>query len=174
VADKHRLPVVNAPAPSRSPEPQPEEAHPAWHWIGLGTVAVFVAWLPLSYFAERIRRWATEGWLGAPATPEDAARAIAALGAAQRAELGLLMAAIHGAALAIAAFAGGLFVGRYGGDTIGAREASLAGLTAALLASALAWSGLSWVPLVAIALAAASAFAGGRAGVARRPASGAR
>ena len=178
VATKRRLPVLQSERPSaptrRGSEdlpnapPEGDEARPPWHWIGFGTVAVFAVWLPLSYVAELVRRRATEAWIGSPASPEETARAIAALSAGERARFGLVMFATHGTALALASFAGGYLVGRYGGEKIGAREASLAGLMAAIIAAVLAWSGVSWVPLVTLAVATAGAYAGGRAGVKRR------
>jgi tRNA-(ms[2]io[6]A)-hydroxylase len=158
---KRRLPVI-------SPQGQEEgEARPPWQWVGFGTVAIFAAWLPLAYLAELVRRRVTFAWLGDAQTPEDAARALAALAPADRAKLGVSMFLVHGAGLAIAAFAGGYLVGRWGGAA-GAREAALAGLAAALIASVLGWSGISWVPLVTIALAALFAWLGGRRGIARR------
>jgi hypothetical protein len=164
---KRRLPVLKEPASSRDVEA--ETRRPPWQWAGFGTVAIFVAWLPLSYLAELARRRATAAWLGDGGAPEDAARAFAALAPAERAKLGLTVFLLHGGALALAAFAGGYLVGRWGGAA-NERQAALAGVTAALVASVLAWTGISWVPLVTIALAALFAWMGGRTGVrGRRP-----
>jgi hypothetical protein len=159
---KRRLPVLKAEGGG-----EPEETRPPWQWVGFGTVAIFVAWLPLSYLAEVVRRRATAAWLGDASTPEEAARALSALAPADRAKLGLTVFLVHGGGLALAAFVGGYLVGRWGGAAT-EREAALAGVAAALVASVLGWSGISWVPLVTIALAALFAWLGGRSGVRRR------
>jgi tRNA-(ms[2]io[6]A)-hydroxylase len=159
---KRRLPILNPQG-----HEEEEKARPPWQWIGFGTVAIFAAWLPLAYLAELVRRRVTFAWLGDAATPEDAARALAALAPADRAKLGLTVFLLHGGGLAIAAFAGGYLVGRFG-SAAGAREAALAGLTAALIASILGWSGISWVPLVTIGVAALFGWLGGRRGVRAR------
>lgn len=175
---KRRLPVLNAPPPAPPPAKDAEgghdeeegEARPPWHWIGFGTVAVFAVWLPLSYVAELVRVRAMVAWIGSPESAEATAAAIAALSPEARAKLGLVLFFTHGTALAIAAFAGGMLVGRYGSGAAGVREAALAGLMAALVATVLAWGGVSWVPLVTLAVATAAAALGGRAGKGRRPA----
>ena len=163
MAEKRRLPVLKEAAPDAAAE----EARPPWQWVGFGAVAIFVVWLPLSYLAELARRRATLAWLGGAETPEDAARALSALAAADRAKLGLIVFVLHGGALAVAALAGGYLVGRWGENT-NARIAALAGLAAAVLASILGWSGISWVPLVTVALATLFAWAGGRLGLRRK------
>jgi hypothetical protein len=96
-------------------------------------------------------------------------RAVAALPPESYAKLRLLFAVTHGAALALASLAGGILVGRFGGERIGPREAALAGIMAALIATVLSWQGPSWLPLVALALAGGFAALGGRIGVERRP-----
>jgi hypothetical protein len=162
MAEKRRLPVLKS-----SSEEGGDEERPPWQWVGFGAVAVFVVWLPLSYLAEVARRRATIAWLGGAETPEEAARALAAMAGPDRVKLGLLVFVLHGGALALAAFAGGYLVGRWGERT-NERIAALAGVAAAVLASVLAWSGISWVPLVTVVVAALFAWAGGRAGVRRR------
>ena len=169
VDKKRRLPVLNAPPAAGGGEEEEGEARPPWHWIGFGTVAVFAVWLPLSYVAELVRVRAMVAWIGSPPTAEATAEAIAALSPEARAKLGLVLFFTHGSALALAAFAGGMLVGRYGGAQAGVREAALAGLMAALVATLLAWGGVSWVPLVTIAVATLAAALGGRAGKRRRP-----
>src|SRR5437764_5330805 len=122
---KRKLPVLQPPPPSQSPDEGPER--PPWQWIGFGTVAIFVAWLPLAWLAERVSRAAVARVLaGEPLSGEDAARTVAALDAAGRARLGVAMVVPNLAALGLAAFAGGWLVGRYGAGA-GAREATLAG-----------------------------------------------
>ncbi len=166
VEKKRRLPVLNAPPPSTGGGggEEDDDARPPWHWIGFGTVAVFATWVPLSYVAELVRARAMVAWIGSPQTPEGTAEAIASLGPDARAKLGLVLFFTHGTALALAAFAGGMLVGRYAGASAGVREAALAGLMAAVVAAVLAWSGVSWVPLVTIAVATAASAAGGRVG----------
>src|SRR5262249_27861615 len=155
-----RLPVLKA-------EEGAEDERPPWQWVGFGTVAIFVAWLPLSYVAELLRRRMTAAWLGDTRSPEEAARALAALAPADRVKLGLAMTLLHGGGLALAAFAGGYLVGRWGRATSD-RHAALAGFAAALVATVLAWNGVSWVPLVTLGLAAFFAWLGGRKGARRR------
>jgi hypothetical protein len=171
VDKKRRLPVLNTPSSPGAPNAPSAESgeddgapRPPWHWIGFGTVAVFVVWVPLSYVAELVRARATRAWIGDPETPEAAAAVIAALGPGDRAKLGLVVFVVHGLALAASAFAGGWLVGRYAKESAGVREAALAGFMAALVATVLAWSGLSWVPLVTMAVAAAAGAVGGRVG----------
>jgi tRNA-(ms[2]io[6]A)-hydroxylase len=160
--------MLKAPLPADE-EP---EARPPWHWVGFGTIAVFAAWLPLAYLAELLRRRITAAWLGELTSAEDTARALDALAPADRAKLGLAMFLVHGAALAVGAFAGGYLVGRFGPSPAGARpsgrEGALAGFAAALLASILAWSGITWVPLVTLALSTLFAWLGAKVGARRR------
>jgi MFS family permease len=76
------------------------------------------------------------------------------------------MALPHAVALAIAAFVGGFLVGRYGGDPVGRREATLAGLMAGIVALVLAFAqgGISWPPLVVVILATVFSALGGARG----------
>lgn len=164
VDNKRRLPVLKQESAPSAEEPE----RPPWHWVGFGTVAIFAVWLPFAYVAELVRQRATAAWIGRPDSPEDAARAIAALSAEGRVKLGLVIFVTHGGALFVAALAGGLLVGRYGGAGVGVREAALAGLMAALIAVLLSWSGISWVPLVAVAIATLGAALGGSRGAKRR------
>jgi tRNA-(ms[2]io[6]A)-hydroxylase len=148
VEPKRKLPIVRD-----SPAEPHEEPRPPWHWIGFGTVAIFGAWLPLAYFAELIGVRLAGGDLEAmTATARD------------RAKLGLALFAPHFIALLVATWLGGFLVGRYGGDKIGAREAALSGVAAAILACALARTGVSWVPVAVVAVAAGGALLGGRSG----------
>jgi hypothetical protein len=74
------------------------------------------------------------------------------------------------APLVVAALAGGFLVGRFG-KPAGVREALLAGLATGLVAVALTALSGPWSPvsLVVVAIATASAWAGGALGVKRRP-----
>jgi hypothetical protein len=145
VATKRRLPVLKAP-----PEADPDEPpRPPWQWVGFGTLAVFVVWLPLSWLAT-VAVTRIEGLEQAPVTR------------------GL----VFGAGLALAAMAGGFLVGRWGTTEVGVREAALAGLSAALVATVLAWgtAGFSLGALATVVFAVPPAALGGWLGLKRRPA----
>lgn len=159
-APKRRLPVL----PAGDHDHDAPEERPPWQWSAIGAGAVFLVWLPLAELAAR----AAVLVAGSP-PPAGAAST------RQRAAL----IALSTLAFALAAFAGGLTVGRFGG-TAGRREATLAGLAAGTLAWVLAVvqpvpgpGALGWaLVLVAIdALGGSAAYAGGRAGLAlrRRP-----
>ncbi len=169
---KRRLPVIKASAPDPGPAAAPADAgapeeRPPWHWLGFGTVAVFGAWLPLSYLAQAARARVVAARLGEVRSPEEAAKALSLLDQREQLRLAVLLFAPHALALAIAAFLGGFLVGRWGGAGVGTREAALSGMFAALIASALAFQGWSWVPLVPIAVATLASAWGGRAGKAK-------
>src|SRR5580658_6091664 len=122
MAAKRRLPL----APSAG-DTEADPTRAPWQWVGFGTVAIFVVWLPLSAAASAI-----------------ASRMLVARGPGPgRAELALAALPIFlGAsalALALAALIGGFVVGRWGGGRVGVREASLAALVAALVAVVASW-----------------------------------
>jgi hypothetical protein len=165
VDTKRRLPVIKASAPEQKGESEGEPAErPPWHWIGFGTVGVFAAWLPLSYVAQAVRVRVVAARLGEVRSPEEVAAALGTLSRDEQVRLAILLFVPHAVALAIAAFAGGFLVGRWGGAGVGVREAALSGMFAALIATALAWQGWSWVPAVPIALATLAAAWGGQLG----------
>jgi hypothetical protein len=95
----------------RTPE-QGEAAplRPPWQWVGFGALATVVVWLPLAGLLARL--------LGGAAT--------------------LLDVIAHLGALAVASWAGGFIVGRWGTERIGLREAVLGPMTA--VTCAVAWS----------------------------------
>ncbi len=140
VTSKRRLPVLNSAPPD-------DEARPPWQWVGFGTVMIFIAWVPLAYAGAAL--------LDAPAAHPPARET----GSVAR----LLVATI--APLAIATFAGGFLVGRFG-KPAGVREAVLAGGVAGVVAVLLtALSGpFSPLFLLIVALTAGFAGAGGAAG----------
>jgi MFS family permease len=166
VAERRRLPVLNRPA-----EPEREEERPPLHWVGFGTVAIFAAWLPLTYVAGAISARVMEGRFGKDASKDAITLALEAMDAGERARLMAVVALPGLFALAIAAFGGGFIVGRFG-DRTGMREAALAGGIAALIASAMAWAGPTLSTLVAasVTILVAVGFAawGGRTGSRRR------
>jgi hypothetical protein len=155
VDGKRRLPLLQAPAAPGGEGSEEDVRRPAWQWVGFGAVAVLTAWLPLSALVGLL---GSKLAAGSEADPARVARAGAAI------------VGLHVVALALAAFAGGFVVGRWGGSGVGVRTAGLAGLVAGLVAIAIAWaaSGVSpWAfSIVAISLPAAAA--GGWRGVAAR------
>ncbi len=165
---KRRLPLLPSGRSSDTPEGEHQEPRPPWHWIGFGTLAILVAWLPLSAVAAAL-----------------AARLVASTdGDAERlARAGVIVVAVHASALATACLAGGYVVGRWGGEGVGVREAALAGLAASLVAVGAAWASFGFSPgsLAVVGVATPLAALGGRRGVRARgeapprgPAAGAR
>ncbi len=162
--ERVHLPVLG----SAPPEPGDEE-RPPWHWSAIGAVAIFLAWLPLaagaSYLAARSLEAAPPG-------------EVATLSLRARA----LMVGSHALAFALASFAGGFLVGRFGGKA-GPKEAAAAGLFAATLAWALAAAqpggagpgAIAWALILAavVAIGAGAAWAGGRVGLRGRSKGGA-
>ena len=117
-----RLPVIQPPPPAcrrRARQRAParttrRRARPPWHWVGFGTVAIFAAWLPLAYVAGAVVATRARVALRArlPAR-SDRARA-RAMPAGERARSWRCVALPNVLALALAAFAGGFLVGRFG------------------------------------------------------------
>lgn len=168
MAERRRLPVLqNSPPPTA----EEDEARPPWHWVGFGTVAIFAAWLPLAYVGGALSARVMTARFGPDASRDAIELALAAMTESERARLMAIVALPGVLALGIAAFAGGIVVGRFGSGT-GAREAAVAGGATAVIASALAWNGPSLAALVGVIVtfAVAIAFAawGGRLGASRR------
>ena len=147
MAGKRRLPVLPSGGdadggPTRAP----------WQWVGFGSLAIFVVWLPLAAVAAAV----ASRMFGrvAPGVVEASPAAIAAF---------VGMSAL---ALALAAIVGGFVVGRWGGAGVGIRQASLAGFAAALVAVVASWAsfGVSWSALVVVPFALPFAALGGRLG----------
>jgi len=165
--------VLNRPPEPASSPDEGDEPRPPLHWVGFGTVAIFAAWLPLTYVAGAIASRVMEQRFGRDASKEAVTLALAAMDAGERARLMAIVALPGLAALAIAAFGGGFVVGRFG-DRTGSREAAMAGAITALVASVMAWAGPTPSALVAAAVTfvVAVGFAawGGRTGSKRRPA----
>lgn len=183
MAERRRLPVLQDPKPPAAPPPgdaaEPVD-RPPWHWIGFGVVAIFAAWLPLVYLAEALKRSVVRAYVGGASSEAELAARIAAMSAEERVRLAAIQALPHVAALALAAFLGGLLVGRFGAATR-VREAALSGAAAASLALVLAWravaaGGTSALLAVVVPSAIAVAFSawGGRTGVRMRRGDGAK
>ncbi len=180
MAERRRLPVLNSSgspgAGTSPPDPaQAEDAVPArppWHWVGFGAVAIFGVWLPLAYVAGAISARMMAARFGPAASRESIDLALAAMTAGERARLMASVALPSMLGLALAAFGGGVIVGRFG-PSAGAREAALSGAVTALVASTIAWVGFTWSSLVAavVTFVVATSFAawGGRLGASRRP-----
>jgi hypothetical protein len=146
VAAKRRLPVLPSGGaadadPTRAP----------WQWVGFGALAIFVVWAPLSSVAlalavRIVPTASSHGALEPLAIP--------------------IFLGITALGLALAAVVGGFIVGRWGGAGVGIREASLAGLVAALVAVALSWarSGLTLGALAVVPFAVSFAALGGKLG----------
>lgn len=173
MAARRKLPVIQS--SSKPPEDGgADDARPTWHWIGFGVIAIFATWLPLVYLAEALKRGVVRSYVGGASTEEEVAARIAEMTATDRMKLAAIQALPHVLALAVAAFAGGLLVGRFG-RTTGVREAALSGGATAALALALAWravaaGGASALLAVVVPAAIAVGFAawGGRTGVRMR------
>lgn len=174
MADKKRLPVLNArPSAGASgggsaPDEDDGGPRPGWHWAGFGAVAIFTAWLPLAYAAQWfVLRFVLARFGVSQVTAGELAALVQTLGPEARVSLGIQMFAPHAVALALAAFAGGFVVGRFGKGA-GPREAAVSGVVTSLVAAGLTCSasGASAVPLVTmlftVPAAAAGAFVGRR------------
>jgi hypothetical protein len=133
---------------------------------------MFAAWLPLAYVAGAASAKVMASRFGADASKEAIALALAEMSSGEHARLMATVALPSILGLALAAFAGGLVVGRFGTGT-GAREGAYSGAVTALIASAIAWAGLTASSFIAAAVtfAVAVGFAawGGRLGASRRP-----
>jgi hypothetical protein len=149
---KRRLPVLKAPQ-ADAPE---EEPRPPWQWVGFGAVAIFVAWLPLSLLAGALAARLASAAEGG--THDELVRAAIAIRVAYAIEL------------ALGAIGGGFVVGRWGAAGVGAREAALAGLAAALVAVGVSWAsfGVSAGSLLIVVVAVPMAALGGWLGMRRR------
>jgi hypothetical protein len=177
VAERRRLPVLSNNSPPTEGGDQDggaddDESRPALHWVGFGVVAMFAAWLPLTYVAGAISARVLAARFGADTSESAVALAMSAMTAPERARLMAIIALPAVVGLAVAAFGGGVVVGRFGSGT-GAREAAYAGAVTAVIASLMAWSGVTASSIVAavVTLTVAMAFAawGGRFGASRRP-----
>jgi len=146
VAEKRRLPVLNAP---QQPSESSGEARPAWHWVGFGVVIIFSAWLPLAYVAEFVKGRVIAAFLG-PAESEDQVRlALAALSSGDRMRVSVILIGLPALALAAGALAGGYVVGRWG-HPAGWREAAAAGATVGILTGVLAFTSQAASPMAGL------------------------
>jgi hypothetical protein len=180
MAERRRLPVLSNTSPPSQPDDagsDDDESRPPWHWVGFGTVAIFAAWLPLAYVAGALSARVMGARFGRDASKDAIDLALSTMTAAERAQLMATVALPSVLGLALAAFGGGVVVGRFGSPAVAlrpARTAAMAGAVTALIASAIAWGGLTSASLIAAAVtfAVAVGFAawGGRLGASRRAA----
>jgi hypothetical protein len=172
VADKRRLPVLQSPKASSSDD-ESGEPRPPWHWVGFGVVIIFATWLPLSYVGGAVQRSMLASKFGADASADQIALATAAMSAGERGRLMISQALPVVFALALAAFAGGLVVGKFGAGA-GPKESARSGAITALIAVAISFQGFSAATLVStvviFVVATAFAFWGGRVGVRKKSA----
>lgn len=162
--DKRSLPLLQEPS---GEDPLPSRA--PWQWVALGTVAIFVVWLPLAAACQALAARIVSHWLGTFASPEEAALALARVDSDIRLRATVVLVGFPLVGLVVASFGGGALVGRWGGSA-GVREAALSGASAALIAALLTLlsGALSWAPLLAIPPAALAAAVGGALGRALR------
>jgi hypothetical protein len=164
MAERRRLPILQ----EKKPEPA-EEPRAPWQWIGFGTVAIFAAWLPLSYGANVLVRRALAATFGDAASPAEIAARLQTMPAEARQRIIAIEFAPHVFALAVAAFAGGYIVGRHGPNA-GAREGAACGISIALLAVVISCieAGPSLGPLLALVPASIFAAWGAQTGAKRQ------
>jgi tRNA-(ms[2]io[6]A)-hydroxylase len=126
---KRRLPVLQ-------PKDDDGVPRPPWQWSALGGIATFLAFVPLAFGAVTLARRTHAAYIPT-SDPAEVQRAVAAMTASQRLWLGVLTVLGPFVALAVSSFAGGLFVGRFGGEA-GKKEAAVGGLVAASVGSLIA------------------------------------
>lgn len=155
MAEKRRLTVLsNTPSP---PAETDDEERPPYHWVGFGTVAIFAAWLPLTYVAGAVSKHVMDARFGKDASADQIAVAVEGMATGERMRLMATIALPALVALAVAAFGGGFVVGRFGPGT-GRREAALSGVMVAIVANLLAWSGIAWTALAGVLVTSAVAI----------------
>lgn len=174
MAEKRRLPVLQTPKASSSDDAETGEPRPPWHWVGFGVVIIFAVWLPLSYVGGALQRSMLAAKFGADASAEQIALATAAMTPGERTQLMLSQALPVVFALALAAFAGGVVVGKFGAGA-GPKESARSGAITALIAVAISFSGFTVASLVStiVIFVVATGFAwwGGRVGIRKKSAS---
>jgi tRNA-(ms[2]io[6]A)-hydroxylase len=158
---KRRLPLLQG---DHAKDPEAQE-RPPWHWSAIGAVAIFLAWLPLIAAAHALGTRMLQAAPNAVGAPGNVPRST-----------GIAVGALYLLTFALAAFASGFLVGRFGGKA-GRREAAVGGLLASALAGALSVTqepapGASiWAPILLVfgSVGTGFAFLGGHVGLRRRP-----
>jgi len=121
---RKRLPVIQEP-----PDDDEAQDRPAWHWAGIGMIAIFLVWLPLASLVNALIARSIRGVEASPDAPSAASP-----------EAQVVMVASNALCFVIAAIAGGYLVGRFGGRA-GRREAAASGASAAAIAWSIAIAG---------------------------------
>lgn len=113
---KRRLPILQNNPPAE--EEESAEPRPAWHWSGIGVVVTFLLWLPIAAgigeLTARLSKNTTTPTFG----------------------LGVLIVVLHLLGFWTAAFVGGFFIGKFGGEA-GPKEGAVSGFVTAAFAVAL-------------------------------------
>ncbi len=127
----------------------PEEVRPRWQWVSFGALAILVVWVVLASATQL-----AVSALAGHGTPEDevGSRSVA---------LGAVVLVLRSGSLALAGWAGGFLLGRWG-QSVGVRESATAGLVVASFAVTLSWAqgGVVWGALLALPLAMGPAAIG--------------
>ncbi|WP_240488525.1 tRNA-(ms[2]io[6]A)-hydroxylase [Labilithrix luteola] len=143
MSKRRHLPILKAEPERPAQDVEDDDAkRPPWHWVGFGTIAIFAAWLPLAYAAQAVVVRVMTREFGAAATPAEISEKLAAASSAERLRITAILALPNALSFALASFAGGYLVGRFG-PKAGGREAAFSGAVTALLAVVIAWGGLS-------------------------------
>ncbi len=131
MAQKRKLPVIsNAPAPAED-----EETRPPWHWVVLGVVLTFAAWLPLAWIATVATRELVLPRFGINTSDGTAAaQAMANMSTADSARLAFANFLPQAVCAGLAAFGGGFVIARFGAG-VGARQTLTLGATVAAIAA---------------------------------------
>src|SRR4051812_17164655 len=110
--EKRHLPILQ-PKPGAGDDGEGDD-RPPWQWSVLGSATVLLVWVPLAYLGGLAARRAYDRYV--PEGDEAAIRhAFETMSPGARLWLGALMVLLPLVAAAAAAFAGGVFVGRFGG-----------------------------------------------------------
>jgi len=166
VGEKKRLPVLSS-TPSSS-EDEGEAPRPGWHWVVLGVVLTFAAWVPLAWLATAFTRALILPRFGFPAE-DDPAKLLASLDDAKRTQIGLAMAIPQALGAAASAAGAGFVVGRFG-TNVKMRQLVALGVVVSTIAllPALRSGGLVVMALVVFVLLVPATTLGGWFGLKKR------
>jgi tRNA-(ms[2]io[6]A)-hydroxylase len=135
-----------------TPEDDADLPRSPWQWVGFGTLAIFVVWLPLASLSQ-----AAAGGACALLKNREDVPMLAVLAGASALSLGL------------ASMAGGFLLGKWGARGVGVHAAALSGLAAAGVAALVSWRSFSFATsIVVAAIATAFSALGGQLGLRRR------
>lgn len=168
MAEKRRLPVLNTTKAGAEPDAADDETRPPWHWVFLGVVLTFAAWLPLAWIATAATRSLILPRFGF-AGEQSPAELLASLPEAKRAQVGLALAIPQALGAAIAAFGGGFVIARFG-KGIRLRETAILGAIVSALAMlpVLGGGGLVVMAVVAFVVLVPCSTLGGFVGLKKR------